>query len=76
MINPKKLKLSYNRYCENFVKGIKFEEVEEEYMDSLKESTHIIELNEVEKDHILLINLETIKSYYLAKWKQNVLVNH
>jgi len=76
LINPKKLKISYNRYCENFVKGIKFEEVEEEYMDSLKESTHIIELNEVEKDHILLINLETIKSYYLAKWKQNVLVNH
>ncbi|WP_342544375.1 hypothetical protein [Lysinibacillus sp. FSL K6-4013] len=76
MLNPKKLELSYNRYYKNFVEGIKFEDVEEEYIDSLNESTHIVELNDVEKDHILLINLDSIESYYLSKWKQDVLVNH
>lgn len=76
MLNLKKLQLSYNRYCENFVEGIKFEDVEEEYIDSLNESTHIVKLNDVEKDHILLIDLDSIKSYHLSKWKEDVLINH
>lgn len=76
MLNPKKLQISYNRYCKNFVEGIKFEDVEEEYIDSLNESTHIVKLNDVEKDHILLIDLESIESYYFSKWKQDVLINN
>lgn len=34
-----------------------------------------MEYNTVEKDHILLINLASIYSYHLSKWKNDVLAN-
>ncbi|MFJ8460818.1 hypothetical protein ACIQ57_16990 [Lysinibacillus xylanilyticus] len=75
MLNQKKLELAYRRYSKNFVDGIKFEGVEEDYKDSQNEITTIVDLNSLEKDHILLINLDSIASYYLSKWKKEVLVN-
>ncbi|ATP40198.1 hypothetical protein CSE16_09160 [Solibacillus sp. R5-41] len=76
MLNPKKLQLSYKRYCKNFVDGIKFEDVEKRYLNSQSKITHIVELNDVEKDHILLIRLGSIESHNFSKWKRDVLVNH
>ncbi|ATP40190.1 hypothetical protein CSE16_09110 [Solibacillus sp. R5-41] len=76
MLNPKKLQLSYKRYCKNFVEGIKFEDVEEEYMDSFNRISQIVTLNDIEKDHILLIDLDSIESHNFSKWKRDVLVNH
>jgi len=32
-------------------------------------------MNAVEKDHVLLIDLSSISSYYLTKWKNEVLIN-
>ncbi|MGE7912674.1 hypothetical protein [Lysinibacillus xylanilyticus] len=75
MLNQKKLELAYRRYSKNFVDGIKFEDVEEDYVDSQNEITSIVDLNSVEKDHILLIDLDSISSYYLSKWKEDVLIN-
>ncbi|MGY3187337.1 hypothetical protein [Lysinibacillus sp. TE18511] len=75
MLNPKKLELAYRRYNKNFVDGIIFEDVEEDYKDSQNEITTIVDLNSLEKDHILLIDLDSIASYYLSKWKKDVLVN-
>lgn len=74
MLNQKKLELAYRRYSKNF-EGIKFEDVEEDYLDNQNEITSIIDLNSVEKDHILLIDLDSIESYYFSKWKSDVLVN-
>ncbi|MEK4425939.1 hypothetical protein [Solibacillus sp. FSL K6-1523] len=76
MLNTKKLQLSYKRYSKNFVEGIKFEDVEETYLESFNRITQIVNLNEIEKDHILLIDLDSIESYNLSKWKRDVLVNH
>ncbi|MCV9948692.1 hypothetical protein [Paenibacillus sp. BT-177] len=75
MLNPKKLEIAYKRYSKNFVDGIKFEDIKEEYEECQKEIINIVDMNAVEKDHILLIDLESISSYHLSKWKQNVLVN-
>lgn len=75
MLNQKKLELAYRRYSKNFVDGIKFEDVEEVYIDNLNEINSIVDLNSVDKDHILLIDLDSIASYYLSKWKNDVLVN-
>lgn len=75
MLNKKKLELAYRRYSKNFVDGIKFEDVEEDYIDSQNEITSIVDLNSLEKDHILLIDLDSISSYYLSKWKKDVLIN-
>ena len=75
MLNPKKLELAYRRYNKNFVDGIIFEDVEEDYKDSQNEITTIVDLNSLEKDHILLIDLDSIASYYLSKWKKDVLIN-
>ncbi|MGA3599074.1 hypothetical protein [Lysinibacillus agricola] len=74
MLNQKKLELAYRRYSKNF-EGIKFEDVEGGYLDNQNEITSIVDLNSVEKDHILLIDLDSIESYYLSKWKNDVLVN-
>ncbi|MGE8000541.1 hypothetical protein ACQKOF_18040 [Lysinibacillus sp. NPDC093190] len=74
MLNQKKLELAYRRYSKNF-EGIKFEDVEKGYLDNQNEITSIVDLNSVEKDHILLIDLDSIESYYLSKWKNDVLIN-
>ncbi|TVX92049.1 hypothetical protein [Paenibacillus agilis] len=76
MLNQKKLELSYKRYSKNFVDGIKFEDVKEYYEKSKKEIIGIVELNDSEKDHILLIDLGSIFSYYLSQWKNDVLISN
>ncbi|WP_188069539.1 hypothetical protein [Brevibacillus brevis] len=75
MLNPKKLEMAYKRYKENFTDGIRYEDIKEEYDDSKSEITDIVEYNTIEKDHILLINLTSIYSYHLSKWKNDVLAN-
>ena len=75
MLNPKKLKMSFKRYCNNFVNGIKFEDVVEKYEVSKSKINNIVNFNDIEKDHILLINLNKISLYYLSKWKNEVLID-
>ncbi|AIW41143.1 MULTISPECIES: hypothetical protein [Paenibacillus] len=75
MLNPKKLEMAYRRYSKNFVDGIKFEEIKNEYEECQSEIINIVDLNAVEKDHILLIDLDSVFSYYLSKWKYDVLIN-
>ncbi|MGA3599135.1 hypothetical protein [Lysinibacillus agricola] len=75
MLNPKKLEMSFKRYSNNFVNGIKFEDVVEKYEISENKINNIVGLNAIEKDHILLINLNRIFLYYLSKWKNQVLIN-
>ncbi|GGG05643.1 hypothetical protein GCM10010912_57870 [Paenibacillus albidus] len=75
MANSKKLEMAYKRYSKNFVEGIKFEDILEEYQENQNEIMNIVELNAVEKDHILLIDLDSISSYYLSQWKSDVLIH-
>lgn len=74
MLNPKKFAMSFKRYRKNFVDGIKFEDVKEDYDDSKSKIAEIVERNTIEKDHILLVNLKQIYSYYLSQWKNDVLI--
>lgn len=76
MINSKKFEVAFKRYINNFVEGIKFEDVKEKYNISRSKIEKIIDQNDTEKDHILLINLSKIFSYYLSLWKKNVLIDH
>ncbi|WP_018753582.1 hypothetical protein [Paenibacillus sanguinis] len=76
MINSKKFEAAFKRYINNFVEGIKFEDVKEKYNISRSKIEKIIDQNDTEKDHILLINLSKIFSYYLSLWKKNVLIDH
>ncbi|ANY73073.1 hypothetical protein BBD41_10990 [Paenibacillus ihbetae] len=75
MINPKKLEMAYKRYSNNFVDGIKFEDVKDKYDASKSKIEKLVEQNDIKKDHILLINLNKIFSYYLSLWKQDVLIS-
>ncbi|WP_063568433.1 hypothetical protein [Paenibacillus sp. O199] len=75
MINQKKLEMAFKRYSRNFIDGIKLEDVQKEYNENLNESIDIVESNETDMDHVLLINLDTISSYYLSRWKNDVLIN-
>ncbi|MEC0329991.1 hypothetical protein P4H42_10205 [Paenibacillus macerans] len=74
MLNPKKLNIAYKRYSKNFVNGIKFEDVKEDYDEDKSEVVDIVESNNTKKDHILLIDLDSIASYYLSQWKNDVLI--
>ncbi|REK76867.1 hypothetical protein [Paenibacillus paeoniae] len=75
MINAKKMDMAFKRYRNNFINGIKFEDVKKEYDECKSEVTEIVEIDDVQRDHILLINLSSIFSYYLSQWKQDVLHN-
>lgn len=75
MINQKKLELAFERYGKNFEDGIKFEVVKDKYIVSRSKIVKIVEQNDTEKDHILLINLNKIFSYYLSLWKNDVLIS-
>lgn len=75
MLNKKKFEMAFKRYKKNWVDGIKFEDVEEEYEESKSEVMDIVECNDIEKDHILLIDLASVASYYISKWKNDVLIN-
>lgn len=74
MLNPKKLNMSFRRYSKNFGDGIKFETVQRRYQENHKEVIEIADSNQTEKDHILLIDLNSIASYYLSQWKSDVLI--
>ncbi|EHB54350.1 hypothetical protein [Paenibacillus lactis] len=75
MLNQKKFEMAYKRYSKNFVDGIKFEDVKDKYDASKSKIEKIVEQNDTEKDHILLINLNKIFSYYLSQWKHDVLIS-
>lgn len=76
MLYRKKIDISYKRYKSNFEKKIRFEEVEEEYNEIKDEIFGIINSNNLNEDHILLIDLDTIYQYYISKWKKNVLIEN
>ena len=63
-MNQKKLEMAFKRYSKNFVDGIKFEDVKDKYNVSKNKIEKIVEQNETEKDHILLINLSKIFSNF------------
>ncbi|MCR2803394.1 hypothetical protein [Paenibacillus soyae] len=75
MINPKKWEMAFKRYHNNFMDGIRMEDVREEYEECKSEVMEIAEAGDREKDHILLINLSSIFAYSLSKWKQDVLIS-
>nr|WP_106780321.1 hypothetical protein [Lysinibacillus timonensis] len=74
MVNQKKLEMAFKRYSQNFLDGIKFEDIKEEYNECKCEVIDIVERSKVDKDHILLINLSSIFSYSLSQWKRDVLI--
>lgn len=49
--------------------------MKKEYTEDFKKIKEIIEQNKKAVDHILLINLESVLSYHLSLWKQDVLIN-
>ncbi|WP_297429681.1 hypothetical protein [Clostridium sp.] len=73
MLNKKKFEMAFKRYKKNWIDSIR--DAEEEYEELQSEITSIVQLNAIEKDHILLIDLDTICSYYATKWKNDVLIN-
>ncbi|MED1946765.1 MULTISPECIES: hypothetical protein [Brevibacillus] len=75
MLNQKKLDMAYKRYSKNFVDGINFNDIKEKYDISKSKIESIVESNAIEKDHILLVNLNKIFSFYLSQWKNDVLIN-
>lgn len=75
MTNQKKLEMAFKRYSKNFVVGIKFADVKNKYKVSGSKIEKIVEQNDTENDHILLINLNKIFSFYLSQWKHDVLIS-
>lgn len=75
MLNQKKLDMAYKRYSKNFVDGINFNDIKEKYDISKSKIESIVESNTIEKDHILLVNLNKVFSFYLSQWKNDVLIN-
>ncbi|MEN1990832.1 hypothetical protein, partial [Paenibacillus hubeiensis] len=75
MLNNKKIEMSYKRYIKNFTNEHKYERTKQRYLNNLKEVSELVELNEVEKDHILLINLGSVFSYQLLNWKNDILLS-
>lgn len=76
MVNLKKMQMAYKRYVENFVDGITLDKTQMKYEEAKSENNAIVEINETEKDHILLINMYRISSYWLSVWKNEVLINN
>lgn len=75
MINQKKIEMAFEKYRKNFVDGIKFEDVKSKYNVSRSKIEKIVEQNDTEKDHVLLINQNKIFSYFLSLWKKDVLIS-
>jgi chaperonin cofactor prefoldin len=73
MLNRKKFEMAFKRYKKNWIAGTK--DAKEEYEELQSEITDIVQSNAIERDHILLIDLDTICSYYISKWKDDVLIN-
>ncbi|WP_413367383.1 hypothetical protein [Lysinibacillus sp. 3P01SB] len=74
MVNQKKLEMAFRRYKNNYVDDIYYKDVKEKYTVSASKIKNIAECNSIEKDHILLINLNKILSYQLSLWKNQVLM--
>ncbi|WP_458121865.1 hypothetical protein [Paenibacillus sp. Z6-24] len=74
MINEKKIKLAYKKYVKNFSKGVTPEKTRKEYIEDKNESNEIIEQNNTEQDHILLINLSSVFNHNTALWKEKILI--
>ena len=75
MLNPKKFKMALKRYCKNFDDEKRLERIGNKYERNKCEIINIVESNDINKDHILLIDLSGISLYYLSKWKEDVLIN-
>jgi len=75
MLNSKKFKIAFKRYCKNFDDEKRLERIEKKYERNKSEIINIVESNDTDKDHILLIDLNGISLYYLSKWKKEVLIN-
>ncbi|CQR55770.1 hypothetical protein [Paenibacillus riograndensis] len=75
MLNQKKIEMAFKKYKKNFVNGMIFDKSKAEYEENKSEVISIVESSNKEKDHILLIDLESIYSYHLSMWKKEVLIN-
>ncbi|WP_187355324.1 hypothetical protein ['Paenibacillus yunnanensis' Narsing Rao et al. 2020] len=75
MINPKKLKTAFKKYKKDVVSGTNYEVVRQDYDERSNEVQDIVDSNQTEKDHILLLSHLDIFTYYLKQWKKDVLVN-
>ncbi|ETT34061.1 hypothetical protein MKZ07_10455 [Paenibacillus sp. FSL P4-0338] len=76
MLNSKKLSMSYKKYRKNFVNESFIEHGKTEYERCISKIVDIVESNNVDRDHVLLINLGTIYDNYLMTWKEEVLVQN
>lgn len=76
MLNPKKISMSYKKYRNNFVNGTIIEKRKSQYEACKSEILDIIESNNLERDHVLLIDIGTIYNNHLMIWKEDVLVQN
>lgn len=74
MLNTKKLQMAYKRYIKNYSEGLTLEKSLIKYEEARIENSDIVENNETEKDHIFLVNMYRISSYWLSEWKHRVLI--
>nr|WP_154897031.1 hypothetical protein [Paenibacillus xylanexedens] len=72
MVNSKKMHLAYKRYVKNFVDS----NAVIEYEEGKNEIVEIIDINDTERDHILLIDMDNISSFWLEVWKNDVLIKN
>ncbi|WP_297423996.1 hypothetical protein [Clostridium sp.] len=75
MLNPKKFKMAFKIYCKNFDDEKRLDRIKKRYERNKGEIINIVESNDTDKDHILLIDLNGIGLNYLLKWKKEVLIN-
>jgi len=73
MVNHKKMQLAYRKYVKNFVKD---NDALSEYKEAKDEIDDIVARNDRDRDHILLIDLDNISSFWLEVWKKDVLINN
>lgn len=76
MLNAKKMSMSLKKYRNNFVKNTFIEQGKLEYENCENKIVDIVKSNNIDRDHVLLINLGTIYDYYLMTWKEDVLVKN
>lgn len=64
------MQLAYKRYVKNFVDSNAVNEYEE------GKKVEIVDINDTESDHILLIDMDNISSFWLDVWKNDVLIKN
>lgn len=72
MVNSKKMHLAYKRYVKNFFGS----NAVNEYEEGKNEIVEVIDINDTERDHILLIDMDNISSFWLDVWKNDVLIKN